>query len=123
MAGEPLGLIAGNGRFPFLAAAGARRAGRRVVALAIREEAAPELEREVDEFHWVGLGQLAKAIELLHRSGAREAVMAGQVKHAKIFASILPDKLLLSVLLRLRAKNTVKRDDRGIRRLFGYRWR
>jgi DUF1009 family protein len=106
MAGEPLGLIAGNGRFPFLAAAGARRAGRRVVALAIREEAAPELEREVDEFHWVGLGQLAKAIELLHRCGAREAVMAGQVKHRQIFSGIVPDLKLMGVLARLAFQNT-----------------
>ncbi len=104
--GEPLGLIAGNGRFPFLAAAGARRAGRRVVALAIREEAAPELEREVDEFHWVGLGQLGKAIEILHRAGAREAVMAGQVKHRQIFSGIVPDLKLMGVLARLAFQNT-----------------
>ncbi|MGE5127454.1 MAG: LpxI family protein [Betaproteobacteria bacterium] len=104
--GAPLGLIAGNGRFPFLAAAGARRAGRRVVALAIREEAAPELEREVDEFHWVGLGQLARAIEILHRAGAREAVMAGQVKHRQIFSGIVPDLKLVGVLARLAFQNT-----------------
>ena len=71
MAGEPLGLIAGNGRFPFLAAAGARRAGRRVVALAIREEASPELEREVDEIHWIGLGQLGRGISILRSARAR----------------------------------------------------
>ncbi len=106
MAGEPLGLIAGNGRFPFLAAAGARRAGRRVVALAIREEAAPELEREVDEFHWVGLGQLGKAIQLLHGAGAREAVMAGQVKHRRIFSGVVPDLKLMGALARLAFQNT-----------------
>jgi DUF1009 family protein len=106
MEGEPLGLIAGNGRFPFLAAAGARRAGRRVVALAIREEAAPELEQAVDEFHWVGLGQLGTAIELLRRAGAREAVMAGQVKHRQIFSGIVPDLKLMGVLARLAFQNT-----------------
>ncbi len=106
MAGEPLGLIAGNGRFPFLAAAGARRAGRRVVALAIREEAAPELEREVDEFHWVGLGQLGKAIELLRRAGAHEAVMAGQVKHRQIFSGLVPDLKLMGALAQLAFQNT-----------------
>jgi UDP-2,3-diacylglucosamine hydrolase len=106
MEGEPLGLIAGNGRFPFLAAAGAKRAGRRVVALAIREEAAPELEQAVDEFHWVGLGQLGKAIELLRRAGAREAVMAGQVKHRQIFSGVVPDLKLMGVLARLAFQNT-----------------
>jgi hypothetical protein len=104
--GEPLGLIAGNGRFPFLAAAGARRAGRRVVALAIREEASPDLASEVDELHWVGLGQLGRGIDLLRRAGAREAVMAGQVKHRQIFSGIVPDLKLLGVLARLAFQNT-----------------
>ena len=106
MAAEPLGLIAGNGRFPFLAAAGARRAGRRVVALAIREEAAPELEREVDELHWIGLGQLGRGIDILQKAGAREAVMAGQVKHRRIFSDIVPDLKLLGILARLALQNT-----------------
>ena len=88
MPGEVLGLIAGNGRFPFLAAAGARRAGRRVVALALREETEPALEREVDELHWISLGQLGKAIEILQRAGAREAVMAGQVQHRQLFSDV-----------------------------------
>jgi DUF1009 family protein len=106
MAGEPLGLIAGNGRFPLLAAAGARRAGRRVVALAIREEASPEIEGEVDEVHWIGLGQLGHGIEILRKAGAREAIMAGQVKHRQIFSGIAPDLKLLGVLARLAFQNT-----------------
>jgi DUF1009 family protein len=101
-----LGLIAGNGRFPFLAAAGARRAGRRVVALAIREETDPRLEQEVDEWHWVSLGQLGKAIAILHEAGASEAVMAGQVRHRQIFADIVPDLKLVALLARLAFRNT-----------------
>ena len=95
MAGEPLGLIAGNGRFPFLAAAGAHRAGRKVVALALREEASPELEREVDEWHWISIGQLGRGIELLKSAGAHEAVMAGQVQHRQLFSDIVPDLKLM----------------------------
>jgi DUF1009 family protein len=106
VSGGALGLIAGNGRFPFLAAAGARRAGRRVVALAIREEASPDLESEVDELHWIGLGQLGRGIEILQKAGAREAVMAGQVKHRQIFSGIVPDLKLLGVLARLAFQNT-----------------
>jgi len=106
VAGEPLGLIAGNGRFPFLAAAGARRAGRKVVALALREEAAPGLEQEVDELHWISLGQLGRGIELLKSAGAREAVMAGQVQHRQLFSDIVPDLKLLGVLTRLAFRNT-----------------
>ena len=106
MTQQALGLIAGNGRFPFLAAAGARRAGRRVVALAIREETDPELEREVDEWHWVSLGQLGKAIAILQAAGAHEAVMAGQVKHKQIFSGIVPDLKLMGLLARLAFQNT-----------------
>jgi DUF1009 family protein len=101
-----LGLIAGNGRFPFLVARAARKAGRRVVCVAIKEETAPELQGEVDEIHWLSLGQLGRAIAALKDGGAREAVMAGQVKHRQIFAGIVPDLTLLSVLARLAFKNT-----------------
>ena len=106
MASEPLGLIAGNGRFPFMVAAAARRAGRRVVVIAVREEAEPALEGEADEFHWVGLGQLGRCIEILRAARVREAVMAGQVKHRRIFSDIVPDLKLLGVLGRLALKNT-----------------
>jgi DUF1009 family protein len=102
----PLGLIAGNGRFPFLVARAVRRRGRRVVAVAIREEAFPELEAEVDELHWVGLGQLGKCIDTLKRAGAGEAVMAGQVKHRQIFSDVVPDLKLMGLLARLAFKNT-----------------
>jgi DUF1009 family protein len=105
-ASVPLGLIAGNGRFPFLVAQGARRAGRRVVAVAIREETAADLGSEVDEIHWVGLGQLGACIDALRGAGVKEAVMAGQVKHRQIFSGILPDLKLLGVLARLAVKNT-----------------
>ncbi len=103
---EPLGLIAGNGRFPFLVAAAARRAGRRVVAVAIREEADPALEAEADETHWVSLGQLGKAIDALKGAGVHEAVMAGQVKHRQIFSDVVPDLKLMAVIARLALKNT-----------------
>ncbi len=102
----PLGLIAGNGRFPFLVLAGARRAGRRVVTIAIREETWPDLEREGDETHWVGLGQLGRAIEIMKAAGVREAVMAGQVKHRQLFSGVVPDLKLIAVLARLALKNT-----------------
>ena len=102
----PLGLIAGNGRFPFLVLAGARRAGRRVITIAIREETWPDLEGEGDETHWLGLGQLGRCIEVLKTAGVREAVMAGQVKHRQLFSGVVPDLKLIAVLARLAVKNT-----------------
>lgn len=102
----PLGLIAGNGRFPFLVAREARRRGRRVVVIAIREEAAAAIEAEGDEAHWMSLGQLGRCIDVMKAAGVSEAVMAGQVKHRKIFSDIIPDLKLMAVLARLAFKNT-----------------
>ncbi len=102
----PLGLIAGNGRFPFLVAQAARRAGRRIVAVAVQEEASPDLAAEVDEFHWVGLGHLGRCISILQGASVHEAVMAGQVKHRQLFSGIVPDFKLLGVLARSITRNT-----------------
>jgi DUF1009 family protein len=102
----PLGLIAGNGRFPFLVAEAARRQGRRVVAVAIREETFPDLEAQVDAMHWVSLGQLGRALDAFKKEGVTEAVMAGQVKHRQIFSGIVPDLKMMALLARLAVKNT-----------------
>ncbi len=106
-----LGLIAGNGRFPFLVLDAARAAGHDVTVLAIKEEAFPELAEEAAKppaagLHWVSLGQLGKCISLLQGAGVTKAVMAGQVKHTKLFSDIVPDMTLLGVLMRLKSKNT-----------------
>lgn len=106
-----LGLIAGNGTFPFLVLDAARTLGYHVTILAVREEASPALAEAAArepraELHWVSLGQLGRAIEIMQAAGATQAVMAGQVKHVKIFSGIVPDRLLLSVLLKLRTRNT-----------------
>lgn len=100
------GLIAGNGDFPFLVLAGARSRGIEMAVIAIREEASPALDRAAKRIHWVSLGELGRTIELLHQEGVRRAVMAGQVKHNKIFSSIRPDWKLAKLLFSLPAKNT-----------------
>jgi DUF1009 family protein len=102
----PLGLIAGNGRFPFLVAEAARRQGRRVVLIRLKEETDAGLEALVDETQEVSLGQLGACIAALKRAGAREAIMAGQVRHRQIFSGIVPDLTLMAVLARLAFKNT-----------------
>ena len=102
----PWGLIAGNGDFPFLVLEGARSRGIEMAVIAIREEASPALEREAKRFHWISLGELGRGIELLHQEGVKRAVMAGQVKHNKIFSTIRPDWRLAKLLLSLPAKNT-----------------
>jgi DUF1009 family protein len=100
------GLIAGNGRFPFLVLEGARSQGIEMAVIALKEEAAPELERLAKRLHWVSLGELSKAIDLMHQEGVTQAVMAGQVKHNKIFSAIRPDWKLAKLLLALPRKNT-----------------
>jgi UDP-2,3-diacylglucosamine hydrolase len=100
------GLIAGNGDFPFLVLEGARSRGIDMAVVAIREEASPALERAAKRLHWVSLGELSRTIELLHQEGVKHAVMAGQVKHNKIFSSIKPDWRLAKLLFSLPSKNT-----------------
>jgi hypothetical protein len=106
-----LGLIAGNGRFPFLVLDAARQQGHEVTVIATKEEAFKELDdaagRHRAPIHWISIGQLGKCISLLKDAGATHAVMAGQVKHTKIFAGgIVPDLTFLSVLTKLASRNT-----------------
>jgi hypothetical protein len=106
-----LGLIAGNGRFPFLLLDAARAQGLSVVVAAIREETDPEIDRRAaaDDgitVHWLSLGELSRLIEVFHKEGVEKAVMAGQVKHKQIFSSIRPDWRLAKLLLNLRTRNT-----------------
>jgi len=100
------GLIAGNGRFPFLVLEGARSQGIEMAVVALKEEASPELEKVAKRLHWVSLGELSKAIGLLQQEGVKRAVMAGQVKHNKIFSAIRPDWKLAKLLFSLPRKNT-----------------
>jgi hypothetical protein len=105
-----LGLIAGNGRFPFLVLDAARAQGHDVTVVAAREETFPELNeaaaRQKSDIHWISLGQLGTCINVLKQAGVTHAVMAGQVKHARIFSGIVPDTTLLAVLAKLRWRNT-----------------
>ena len=104
---ERIGLIAGNGRFPFLVLDAARAQGLDVVVAAIKEETFPEIEsRGAAAVHWLSLGELSKLIETFKRAGVSRAVMAGQVKHKQIFSSIRPDWRLAKLLLSLPTRNT-----------------
>jgi UDP-2,3-diacylglucosamine hydrolase len=104
---EKLGLIAGNGNFPFLVLDAARAQGYDVVVAAIKEEAFSEIESHgAASVHWLSLGELSKLIETFQREGVRRAVMAGQVKHKQIFSSIRPDWRLAKLLLSLATRNT-----------------
>ena len=106
-----LGLIAGNGRFPFLLLDAARAQGLSVVVAAIHEETDPEIDQRAAAdngitVHWLSLGELSRLIEVFHKEGVQKAVMAGQVKHKNIFSSIRPDWRLAKLLLNLPARST-----------------
>src|ERR1700751_864368 len=103
---EKLGLIAGNGKFPFLVLEAARAQGYEVVVAAIKEETFPEIESRGASVHWLSLGELSKLIETFQREGVKRAVMAGQVKHKQIFSSSRPDWKLAKLLLSLTTRNT-----------------
>jgi len=101
-----LGLIAGNGKFPFLVLEGAKRAGTSVAVAAIREETDPAIEQAADSMVWVGIGQLGKMLRFFKEEGVDKAIMAGQVKHVQIFSRAVPDVRMLKMLLRLPRRNT-----------------
>jgi DUF1009 family protein len=106
-----LGLIAGNGRFPFLVLDAARGAGHDVTVIALKEETWPAIAEAAArppaaDVHWISLGQLGACIKTLQKAGASKAIMAGQVKHTKLFADIVPDLTLMSLLMKLKGKNT-----------------
>jgi len=104
---EKLGLIAGNGKFPFLVLDAARAQGYEVVVAAIKEETFPEIEsRGAAAVHWLSLGELSRLIDTFQREGVHRAIMAGQVKHKQIFSSIKPDWRLAKLLLSLGTRNT-----------------
>ncbi len=108
---KKLGLIAGNGRFPFLLLDAARAEGLHVVVAAIKEETEAEIEERAAAdagitVHWLSLGELSRLIETFQREGVSRAVMAGQVKHKQIFSSIRPDWRLAKLLMSLRTRST-----------------
>lgn len=101
-----IGMIAGNGRFPVLALEAARKAAIEVVAIGIKEEAAPEIEALAPKCYWISLGALSKLIDICKKEGITQIMMCGQVKHVKIFSAIVPDWRLAKLLMSLDAKNT-----------------
>ena len=104
---ERLGLIAGNGKFPFLVLDAARAQGFEVIVAAIKEETFPEIESHgAASVHWFSLGELSKLIETFQREGVKRAIMAGQVRHKQIFSSIRPDWRLAKILFSLTTRNT-----------------
>jgi UDP-2,3-diacylglucosamine hydrolase len=100
------GLIAGNGKFPFLVLEAARSQGIEMVVAAIKEETFPEIEQHAERVHWMSLGQLGKLIKTFKSEGVSRAIMAGQVKHKQIFSSIIPDLKMIQLLASLATKNT-----------------
>ncbi len=108
---EKLGLIAGNGSFPFLLLEAARAHGLEVVVVAIKEETSSAMNSRAAadpgvQLHWLSLGELSRLIETFRAAGVTRAVMAGQVRHKQIFSSIRPDWRLAKLLMNLRTRNT-----------------
>lgn len=100
------GMIVGSGRFPFLALENARKLGHEVIAVAIRDEAPPEIEALAARCYWITIGELSKLIDVLKKEGVTEVMMTGQVKHVNIFSSLRPDWRLFKLLTSLKEKNT-----------------
>lgn len=110
-----IGLIAGNGRFPILFAAGARANNIRIIAVAIKGETSKELEGYVERLHWIGIAQLGKLISAFKREGIQKAVMAGGLTKTNVFGkfmniNFIPDLKTINLLYKV-VKN---RDDHSV---------
>ena len=106
-----IGVIAGNGRFPFLVLEAAVKMGHKVTVIAIRDEADPNIQEFLHKYseadlHWVSLGQLGRCLKIFKSQDISKALMAGQVKHTKLFSGVVPDLTFLSALRRIKTKNT-----------------
>lgn len=100
---KTIGMIAGNGKFPFLVLKEARAQGYRVVICGIKEETHPDLEKAADAFQWVKLGELKKLSDFFHRECVHEAIMAGKVEKVKIFqGNVKPDFEMVKILMKLK---------------------
>jgi DUF1009 family protein len=100
------GLIAGNGKFPFLVVEGAKKADVSLSVVAIKEETDKRIDEVAENVIWVGIGQLGKMISFLKKEGVSKAIMAGQVKHVQIFSGALPDLRMMKMLFGLKQRNT-----------------
>ncbi len=100
------GLIAGNGRFPFLVVEGAKKQGASLAVVAIKEETDKRIEEVAEKVIWIGIGQLGRMISFFKKEGVEKAIMAGQVKHVQIFSSALPDLRMVKMLWNLPQRNT-----------------
>jgi DUF1009 family protein len=103
---DTIGLIAGNGVFPLLVLEEARRRGLRVVVLAVKGEAEPRIDDTDASVHWIGLSEVSRCIKILKQEGVSQAVMAGQVRHKKVFSLLKPDPALLRIWSRMKTRNT-----------------
>lgn len=102
-----IGLIAGNGKFPFIFSKAAKKKGVEVIAIAIKEETDPALEKSVDKIYWLSAGELGKAIKILKDEKLNNIVMAGQVKHRILFdPNVKMDNKMQFLLNNLRNKKT-----------------
>lgn len=100
------GLIAGNGRFPFLVIEGARKAGETLFVAAIKEETDADIEEAAEHVSWMGIGKLGRMISYFKDNGVTKVMMAGQVKHVQLFSGAIPDLKMVKMLWNLPRRNT-----------------
>lgn len=96
-----LGIIAGGGKFPIMAAKAAKKRGIKVVAVAHEGETDPSLSNEVDEIIWIKLGQFGRLIRALKRAGVKKAIMAGTIRKRRMFDGIVPDLRGFSIMSKI----------------------
>ncbi|MEY4699873.1 MAG: hypothetical protein RL326_60 [Pseudomonadota bacterium] len=108
---SPIGLVAGNGRFPMEFAEKARAQGLSIVVLALRGEADPRLEQLAQKFVWMSVGQLGKLVRTLKSNGVKQVAFLGGVTRVNFVDGFRIDWRGLRMLSRMRSFN----DDSMLR--------
>src|SRR5207245_9365111 len=102
---EILGIIAGNGVYPTILAAAARKAGvQKIVAAAFTDETDPSIDKQVDVVEWLRVGQLSRLLKFFREHEVHRAIMAGQIAPKNLF-DLRPDVKALVVLAKLKQRN------------------
>lgn len=106
-AGAAVAILAGKGRYPFVLRQKLRDAGVRHVLMAFEDETSPELWASFPESerYCANVGQLGRLLKNLRSSGAKYAIMAGQITPKKLFKGMKPDLKAILALAKLRRKN------------------
>jgi len=96
---DKIGLIAGNRKFPLLAAQQAKKQGAVVITAAVKGETSSEIKKFSDQICWFSLREFSRMFEFFKKAGVKKVIMAGQISPARLFSREVKESLEIQELL------------------------